>query len=136
MLKFTIYGRLPSINEYTAATRANRYKGASMKANAQNAVVACILSQIGRGRLSGQVFIHYAFYEPNMRRDLDNISGFAHKVIQDALVACGVLKDDGWQEIAGMADQFFVDKKNPRIEVGLEVLDEKREFYYNSRVDD
>jgi Holliday junction resolvase RusA-like endonuclease len=66
------------------------------------------------------VKLHFRFYEPNRKRDLDNISGFAHKVIQDALVSCGVLGGDGWKYITGYTDEFFVDKQNPRIEVEIE----------------
>ena len=67
--------------------------------------------------------LHYHFYEPNKRRDLDNISAFAHKVIQDALVKCKVLNNDGWKEITGYTDSFSCDKENPRIEVVLEEVE-------------
>lgn len=50
---------------------------------------------------------------------MDNISGFAHKVIQDALVKAEILKNDGWQEITGYLDQFYCDPQNPRIEVAI-----------------
>lgn len=63
--------------------------------------------------------IQYTFFEPNRRRDMDNISGFAHKVIQDALVEEGILANDGWSEISGYTDSFEVDKERPRIEVTL-----------------
>lgn len=59
----------------------------------------------------------YTWYEPNKRRDKDNISSFGRKVIQDALVQCGVLEGDGWKHVAGFSDRFEVDKTNPRIEV-------------------
>jgi Holliday junction resolvase RusA-like endonuclease len=41
-------------------------------------------------------------------------------VIQDALVKAKVLKNDGWKEITGFQDNFFVDKDNPRIEVEIQ----------------
>lgn len=50
---------------------------------------------------------------------MDNISSFGRKVIQDALVTMGVLQNDGWKEITGFQDEFFVDKHNPRIEVEI-----------------
>lgn len=117
-MKFTISGRLPGMNEYTASQRGNRYGGANMKHTSQKAVEA----DIRRFKLKPihcPVRIVYAFYERDRRRDLDNISGFAHKVIQDALVSTGVLKGDGWKYITGYTDVFAVDKKNPRIEVEL-----------------
>lgn len=115
----TIPGRLPGMNEYSAAQRGNRYKGAQMKAAAQRLIEGCITS--GRIRpASGPVTLHYRFFEPNCRRDLDNIAGFAHKVTQDALVSCGILTDDGWKEIKGFTDVFAVDRNQPRIEVDIE----------------
>ena len=43
-------------------------------------------------------------------------------MIQDALVECGVLQNDGWKNIVGFSDDFFVDPKNPRIEVDIEEI--------------
>lgn len=57
--------------------------------------------------------------EKNKRRDLDNISSFGRKVIQDALVNCHVLKNDGWEQICGFSDEFRIDAENPRIEVRI-----------------
>lgn len=62
----------------------------------------------------------YRWYEKDKRRDLDNVSSFGRKVIQDALVYTGVIQNDGWKEITGFSDEFYVDKKNPRIEVEIE----------------
>lgn len=64
--------------------------------------------------------MQYTWYEPDRRRDMDNISSFGRKVIQDGLVKAGVLKNDGWKQIARFSDDFFVDAKNPRIEVLIE----------------
>lgn len=59
----------------------------------------------------------YAWYEPNKRRDLDNVSSFGRKVIQDALVETRVLENDGWKNIVGFQDNFYIDADNPRVEV-------------------
>lgn len=117
--KFTIHDRLPGMNEYTANQRANKYGGNLMKRHAQKGVEA----EIRAARLKPikyPVEIVYTFYEPNKRRDKDNIAGFAHKVIQDALVATGILKDDAWDYIIGFTDRFAVDRKEPHITVILE----------------
>lgn len=39
---------------------------------------------------------------------------------QDALVKEGILENDGWKDIVGFTDRFFIDKNNPRIEVEIE----------------
>ena len=119
----TIPGTLPNLNDYIAAERTNRHKGAKMKADSGN-IVAVAVRQYMRGvRVEKPVFMEYTWYEPNKRRDKDNISSFGRKVVQDALVRCGVLKDDGWKYVVGFSDRFEVDKINPRIEVLIKEIE-------------
>ena len=118
--RVTIKGTLPNMNDYTNAQRVNRYMGAKLKKDAQTLCAWCIKSQLKNIRIQNPVVLHYFYYEPNRKRDLDNIAGFAHKVIQDALVECGVLQNDGWQNIIGFSDHFAIDKENPRIELIIE----------------
>lgn len=113
----TIQGRLPGMNEYTEENRKHAQKGALMKRQAQELVMWHILSQIRGLRFTKPVFLLYTFYEPNRMRDRDNVSSFARKVIQDALVRCDVLQGDGWNHVTGYMDRFKVDKNNPRIVV-------------------
>lgn len=114
--RFTIPGRLPGMNELIAANRSNPHKGAKLKAGAQQMVGWRIPKGL---KVKPPVKLHYCFYEQNRRRDHDNVSGFAHKVVQDALVQAKVLPDDGWNEVIGYSDDFFLDKENPRIEVEI-----------------
>lgn len=88
-----------------------------MKWEDQNKVEWFIRSQLRGVRIKKPVIMVYTWYEPNRKRDLDNISSYGRKVIQDALVHCGVIHNDGWKEILGFADRFYVDRKEPRIEV-------------------
>lgn len=118
--KFIYNGTLPGLNEYLKAERSFSKKhsnGNDMKQQYQMLISNAIRLQLKRLSISNQVFISYTFYEPNMRRDLDNISAVAHKFMQDALVNCKVLQNDGWRQIKGYQDIFFVDKDRPRIEV-------------------
>ena len=117
--KLTISGQLPNLNDYTTANRANRYKGAEMKKQAEHTIGCHIKQQLGRLRINHPVYLRYKWYEPNKRRDKDNIA-FAQKFIQDSLVKCGIIEDDGWNNIIGFSHEFEVDKKNPRIEVIIE----------------
>ena len=66
------------------------------------------------------VTMHYTWVERDRRRDKDNISSFGRKVIQDALVAMGALRNDGWANIDGFTDSFYVDPDDPRIEIEIE----------------
>lgn len=92
-----------------------------MKKDDQFVVEWFIRSQLRGIRLKKPVRMIYKWYEPNRKRDLDNISSYGRKVIQDALVRCGVLQGDGWNHITGFEDHFYVDKAEPRIEVEIEV---------------
>jgi Holliday junction resolvase RusA-like endonuclease len=115
----TILGRLEGLNDYIAACRTNPHKGNKMKKDAEESVSWLIRRELRGIHIMKPVLIKYDFYEANKKRDLDNISSFAHKVIQDSLVKTGVLSNDGWKEIIGYLDQFYCDGKNPRIEVTI-----------------
>lgn len=119
MHTLVIDGRLDGLNEFIEAQRTNKYKGAELKKNNQRIVELAIRRQL-HITITSPVRLHYTWYERNAKRDLDNVSGFGHKVIQDALVVCGVLKDDSPKYIKGYTDEFRVDKVNPRIVVEIE----------------
>lgn len=120
MIKLVIPGRLPGLNEYIAAERTNRYRAAAMKRDAELLVLLHTKKCLRKWRQTGRpVLMRYTWYEKDRRRDMDNISAYGRKVIQDALVKGGYLKGDGWQHVIGFTDSFAVDKKNPRIEVEI-----------------
>ena len=113
-----IHGSFPGLNEFIAANRSGHGKfnrGNAMKQAAQHE----IMSQLPRWHTDKPVWIYYSFFCPNRKKDLDNISGFFHKVFQDALVERGCLNGDGWKHIKGFRDDFYLDKRNPRIEVNI-----------------
>lgn len=125
--KLIIPGTMPNLNDYLQgeriAIRKNgkfTTKGNVLKQEWQYKVVTYIRAQLTTLNIIKPIRLSYRYYEPNRKRDLDNISAFAHKVIQDALVKSEVIKNDGWKEIVGFSDDFFVDKDNPRIEVTIE----------------
>jgi len=114
-----IPGKLPGLNEYIDASRRNRYLAAEMKKAAERKIMWAIKAQLHGVRFTGPVIMRYTWYEPDRKRDKDNIA-FARKFVQDSLVSAGVLKNDGWKEIENFTDAFAVDKENPRVEVLLE----------------
>lgn len=117
-MKFVIEGRLDGLNTYTGACRANRYGANAMKRKNEAKVIEGI-KRAGLKKVEGYPLdLHIVWYEPNKRRDIDNIT-FATKFIQDALVKSGILKDDSQKYIVGLSHQVTVDQKNPRIEVEL-----------------
>lgn len=117
--QFTIDGKLPNLNDYIHAINSNRHKGNNLKQESQDIVYYSILKQLRGLKCAEPVYVEYFFYEPNKKRDKDNVSAFAHKVVHDAMQQAGVIKNDNWDGIMGMADNFYVDKNSPRIEVTI-----------------
>lgn len=117
-LKFVIGGRLASMNDYINKCRANVYVGNKFKKNYEDIVCIAIM-QTQREEFTKTVSITYRFYEPNTRRDIDNINGFAHKVINDALQKMDIIKNDNQKYVKELKDYFYIDKENPRIEVEI-----------------
>lgn len=107
----------PALNDFIGAMNRNRFVGAQMKKKYERVANEAIRSQLKGLKIKEQVFIKYIYYEADKRRDKSNINAFAVKIIEDALQDCGVLKNDGWDNIAGYSQYFMIDKKNPRIEV-------------------
>ena len=102
--KLVIPGTLPGLNEYLQAERrrSGRYNcGNEMKQHWQAYIGAFIRKDLGRKRIEKPVRLHYTFYEPRS----------------------GVLPDDGWKYVRGFSDSFQVDKKEPRIEILIECVE-------------
>lgn len=117
--KFTIKGTLPNLNDYIKALNSSRYKGNALKQDTEDIIIWQAKPQLRGVHIKKLVLIKYDFYEPNKKRDLDNVSSFAKKTIQDSLVKMGVLENDGWKNILGSSEQFYCDRENPRIEVTI-----------------
>lgn len=118
-MKLVINGRLPGLNDYIDACRRTPYKANNMKKEAEELVFWAIRAA-KLGPVPTPCRMEYTWYEPNKKRDMDNISAFGRKVIQDALVKAKKLPGDGWAYISGFSDDFQVDRKNPRIEIEFE----------------
>lgn len=121
MIKITIEGYFHSLNEYIEAIRQTKGRwngGNRMKQNDQREIIYSLQGQLRR-KLKPPVTIDYVFYCKDRKRDLDNVSGYFHKIFQDALVECGRLENDSWKFITGFSDTFRLDRKYPRIEITI-----------------
>ena len=94
--------KLPSLNEYINACRANRFQGSKMKKDIEGEIGVFIARL---PRFENPVEIHFHWIEGNKRRDLDNIAS-AKKFILDALVKWGKLKDDNRKCVTAFSDTF------------------------------
>ena len=117
-MKFTIQGRFPSLNEYTNSNRANRYKGSEMKKKCQQQAFTGILQAKVSRVDKYPITLKITWYEPNRRRDVDNIT-YGAKFILDAMVQAKIIEDDSQKYVVGIENLIKVDSKNPRIEVEI-----------------
>lgn len=107
---------LPGFNEIIEASRANKYVAAEQKKEYTD-LIAWTAKAAGIPYMERiDVAIHW--YEPNRRRDKDNISA-GIKFVLDGLVKAGVIKNDGWKQIGDILHFFDVDRRNPRVEVEI-----------------
>ena len=122
MIRVTIPGRFAGMNEFIEANRTgkrNWNKANTMKQRDQATLLAILRPSLRGKRIKYPIHLSYRFYEPSARRDKDNISGYFHKIFQDALVIGGWIPNDGWKEIEGFEDHFDIDKGNPRIKIEI-----------------
>lgn len=93
-----------------------------MKKKNERLIIAYILQAVNFGEIyeikKYPVQLNITWYEPNDRKDIDNIT-FATKFIQDSLVRTGILEDDSRKYINKVNHSVFTDKENPRIEVEI-----------------
>ena len=122
---FTIKGTMPSLNEYLAEVGRRPQIGGKMKREYKMLASSYIRRDLKRWKATKPIILHYVIYEPNMKRDHDNVFAFISKSVQDALQDCGVIENDGWKQILNFTHDFYVDKFNPRIEVYIEEIDDE-----------
>jgi Holliday junction resolvase RusA-like endonuclease len=116
-MKFEIPGRLPGINEIIDAAKRG-YRGyqpyADMKKN-YGQMIQWLAKKMPQYE---KVIITITWYEPNAKRDIDNIMG-GQKFILDALVKEKVIPNDTQRYVNEIRHNFEVDRDNPRVEVEI-----------------
>lgn len=119
-LVITIEGDFVTLNPYIDAERTHRQKAAQIKKAETERV-----NWIANGAPPVErypVDITYIWYWKDKRTDPSNIS-FCQKYIEDGLQAAGVLRNDGWNEIASIHHLFYIDPQRPRVEVIIEAVE-------------
>lgn len=115
----------PSLNDYLTEIGRNPKAGGKMKADFIKVCISAIRRCLRGFKVERPpVVLHYRFYESKKgkRRDVMNIFAFADKVLEDALVDCGVMKDDNPDWVENTTHEFFwIDPKDePYFEVEIE----------------
>ena len=52
-----------------------------------------------------------------------NLLAAIDKSFEDALQKTGILKNDGWEDVLNTTHEFYVDRKNPRIEITIREIE-------------
>jgi Holliday junction resolvase RusA-like endonuclease len=109
-------GRLPGLNEIIDAAKQGRgkYQPYAIMKDRYTSEIGWLAKKLPK---YNRVDIVITWYEPNRRRDIDNITGGGTKFILDGLVAGGAIKDDSQRYINSIAHQFEVDREKPRVEI-------------------
>lgn len=115
-MKFVLLGEYCSLNEYVGADRQG-YGWTIKKAETNRAKED--LEEQWNGTPAPLATYKFTWYRMNRRTDPDNICAFARKVILDGMQKAGILDNDGWKQVAGFIDEFYVDKENPRVVIEL-----------------
>jgi len=113
--EFTIQGELCDLNTYINKERANRFIGAKIKKE-QTEICRWACNNL---KPTDNIHIMFKWYCKNKRKDKDNVA-YAKKFAIDGMVKAGIIPNDGWNNIKGFTDEFYIDKENPRIEVIIE----------------
>lgn len=106
--------KLPSLNDYTAACRSNKYVGAKFKQEVEEVIGWAIKQALTSKSLhkpKAAVMVRFEWHERTKKRDADNIAS-AKKFILDALVKSGVLVDDSRKYVKGFYDTIIDDKED------------------------
>lgn len=113
-MKFTIQGRLPSLNDIVNSSRGNYYKANNQKKQAQRDIAL----QLPKKKVTKYpVEIRVTFFEPTSRRDVDGVIAGGCKVLLDAMVHKGILVDDSRKYVSQIIPLVYTDRNNPRIEI-------------------
>ena len=118
--EFTIPGELPGLNEIIDMAK-QKWSYKDLKAAETERVAWEMIRQGVRNipQYTRPVTVTITWYCPNKRKDKDNVMAGC-KFIFDAMQVVGLIKNDGWNQVAGIVPRFEVDPENPRIEVIIE----------------
>ena len=114
-MKFEISGRLPGMNEIIDAAKSHYALYAQMK-ETYTTMVAWLAKKLPK---YDKVNIIITWYEPDLRRDPDNVTGGGTKFVMDGLVMAGVIPNDTRKHVNSIKHIPELDRKNPRVEVEI-----------------
>lgn len=120
-MRFVYYGQLPGLNEIIAENRRNRFAGAKQKKAWRRELEMFFRTEMNRRGEHGfqeHVTVKVSFYEPDKRRDDDNVFG-GLKILLDAMQDARIIPNDSPKYCHVLPERFY-DKQRPRVEIEVE----------------
>lgn len=118
----TVLGQLSGLNELLAGRiyipKNKRYVN-RVKQNNDRQCIFYIREQLKGVKIEKPIAIHYDIYAQDKRHDRMNLASATDKSFQDALQLCGIIKNDGWDDVIDITFNFYIDRENPRTEVTI-----------------
>lgn len=118
--KVIVYGFDSGLNELLHGRiydyRTKKYRNPEKNRN-DNLCVKHIKQQMKNVVIEYPITIGYRFFCKDKRHDRMNVASAFVKSFEDALQKCGVIDNDGWDDVLTPVFEFYIDKDNPRIEV-------------------
>lgn len=117
MIEIPLKG-IPTLNEHDNANRRNRFAGAGLKKKATAICAVHIKKAMNKGLVFSKepVDLQFNWHLKDRRKDKDNVA-FIKKYIFDGMIDAGLLENDGWKQIGNWQENFYIDKKNERVEI-------------------
>jgi Holliday junction resolvase RusA-like endonuclease len=107
---FLINQKMPSLNDYVRANRANVHIGNKFKQDTEQAIGWAIKQAKIAGNLTPKtepIDIIVDYYEKDRKRDVDNILAGGNKFILDALVKYEILPNDSRKYVNQVYGRVF-----------------------------
>ena len=115
-MMLVIPGTLPGLNDMIDAARTSKYTSARQKKDNTELVAWC--AKKAKIPTLAKIGLIITWYEPNMKRDPDNVQAGV-KYIWDGLVVAGALINDGWKQQGPVQHIMAVDRDRPRVEIEI-----------------
>ena len=115
----------PGLNDMLHQAERHPEAYNEMKRKYQRIAINAIRHCLRGNKAKGRVRLHYEFGEPKKgkKRDYDNIQSAGRKIINDALVKAGTIKDDSPDYLDWGSNTFVYTPGEPYILVEIEEIE-------------